>query len=52
MAFQDSTQAASASSDMQSSDAKIMQQIIELARSYGESSQYGQNSSSSISLVA
>lgn len=51
MAFKDSTQTASASG-MQSNDAKIMQQIIELARSYGESGQYGQNSGSTISVAA
>ena len=49
---QDLTQTASASSGTQSSDAKIMQQIIELARSYSESSQYGQNNSSTISVSA
>lgn len=52
MAFKDASQTAPASSSMQSSDAKIMQQIIELARSYGEFSQYGQNNSSTISVSA
>jgi hypothetical protein len=52
MSFQDSTATASASSGTQSGDVRIMQQIIELARSYSESSQYGQTSGSTISTAA
>lgn len=52
MAFQASNETASPSSNAQSSDARVMAQIMDLMASYGVFSQDGQISGSTISMTA